>query len=149
MSREETNLHRAVAQVLEWTYGLTNLEFEIGGVQFNKINDGQDDSYGVMAETVTARIVGIKHPFALVVETIRMNLTAQARMTDDVLGDRKEMKVIEGDTQDLHSFMLRQDQGGFGVISVQVIMGTFDGGDKALSTTFTFRNNMLHRVHQR
>lgn len=159
----DTKLNRAVAQIIEWTYGLTHIEFEIMTSQFRRCGgEAPENHIGYRMVTNTRRVSNIKHPGALAFEAINLSLTGVAvdfdgRMDtllvpgdeDEIANPRKDNNSLIAELQGLdgrYNLNLLTDQGGFGTINVQNVLYLFDGGQKSVSRAFIFRNNQMNQI---
>ncbi len=146
--KERTNLWRATAQILEWTYGLTNLQFDIASMRLSEVpnqgDDGDETHYAFEVRTNEARLTGLRHPLALVVESYHIILTGvvKNRPTHLVFDER----IAEFEIDDMLQMPILRDNGGFSTVSVQVKITRFDGGEDSLPRHFLFRNNLLHLI---
>ena len=145
MSRERTNLWRAVGQTFEWVYGLTNIQFEMAEGRVAEIrHEGELQHYSFEIKTNEARLSGMRHPLALVIESYHMSLTGMLRGDIEDLTFDNGIASIEPD--DMIPMSILRDNGGFSTISVVVRCTRFDTGETALSRHFVFRHNQLHLI---
>lgn len=138
-----TNLHQSVAQIIEWTYGRTHIEFGVLDISFSK-ND-TPNGYSFQITTSTARLDKIKHPLGLVVESIQLSLTGTCISLVD-LGHNDKDIISSYVLEDLPEFNLTPDQGGYSTVNVQNMLGLCDGGMKSISRHFLFRSNLMHAI---
>ena len=145
--KERTNLWRVTGQILEWTYGLTNLQFEVASTRLGIVpQSGDDVHYPFEILTNQMRLTGLRHPMALVVESYHMILTGVVKTHPLGHDAFDEERSIEFELDDMLRMPLLRDNGGFSTVSVQVKMTQFDGGEDAMSRHFLFRNNLLHLI---
>lgn len=150
-----TRVNRAVSQILEWTYGCTNLEFQIEECRYKRMKgekeDSPDNHYGFRIITDVKKLTNIKHPGALAFEAMQLSITGEGRDFDG----RMESVITPGDDDTYVTFSdftdetnmnVKHDNGGFSVVNVQIIMYTFDGGDKSISRHFVFRYNQMNHI---
>ncbi len=138
-----TNLHQSVAQIIEWTYGRTHIEFGVVDISFSK-NDNLN-SYSFHITTNTARLDKIKHPLGLVVESIQLSLTGTCISLVD-LGHNDKDIISSCELEDLTEFNLTSDQSRYSTVNVQNMLGLCDGGMKSISRHFLFRSNLMHAI---
>lgn len=152
MDKRETKLNRAIAQVLEWTYGSTNIEFEIECIRYKRVGgESPDHHISYQAVTDVRRVSHWKHPGALAFESIGLSLTGIAI---DGYG-RLQAHIMPGDTDKIAEFDkileennldLLSDNGGFGIVNVQILMYSPDGAQRSVSRAFVYRNNQLNHI---
>lgn len=159
----DTKLNRAIAQILEWTYGCTNIQYEIISVQFARC-EGDDVPHNQVSFRVVTdarRLSNMKHPGALAFEALQMSLTgividvdgrldAILPLEEDgvaVVPKGKPVRVAELPGLDgQYNPNLKVDNGGHGLVNVQIVFHLFDGGQKSVSRTFIFRNNQMNYI---
>jgi len=163
MDIRDTKLNRAVAQILEWTYGQTNIQFEIDHCHFTRVgSEAPDNHINYCVVTDTRRVSHQRHPGALAFEAVQLSMTGvgvdfDSRMDEllipgdeDIIksppqdGNRKIAELKGLDSR--YNLNLKADQGGFGTVSVQTILFLFDGGQKSISRNFIFRNNQMNQI---
>ncbi len=142
--KERTNLWRVTAQTLEWVYGLTNLQFEFIEGRLAEVVQPEQTHYAFEIRTNEARLTGLRHPMALVIESYHMVLTGVVKSNPGNLVFDEGVASFEPD--DMLQMPLERDNGGFSTVAVQVKMTRFDGGEEVLSRHFVFRNNLLHLI---
>ena len=145
---ERTNLWRVTAQTLEWVYGLTNLQFEFVSGRLAEVPQESETHYAFEIRTNQARLTGLRHPLALVVESYHIVLTGTAKSYPGhlVFDDASGTPVAEFEPEDMLQMPLLRDNGGFSTVAVQTKLTRFDGGEDILARHFLFRNNLLHLI---
>jgi hypothetical protein len=147
-SKEPTNLRQVTAQILEWIYGLTNIQFEITRSRISKTVISKDQiNYAIEITTNAVALNKIRHPFALVVDGFNLVITCEVltpMVNLDFSDDRTP--VAEFEIEHMPDMVVRADNGGFSTISVQTKFSQFDGGTTVLTRHVLFRNNLLHSI---
>ena len=143
--KDRTNLWRVTSQTLEWIYGLTNIQFDIQEARLAEVVQPDETHYAFEIKTNQARLTGLRHPMALVVEAIHIVITGTVNERPDTLVfDEGICDPLE--ITDMLRMFLVADNGGFSTVSVQVKLTRFDGGEDSLSRHFLYRNNLLHLI---
>lgn len=138
-------------QILEWVYGLTNIQFELASTEIARVSQGDDVwHYSFRFATNTARLVGLVHPMGLFIESFSLEMTGvldpeRACLHFSEVAD-EETPVVETDHERSPNLHVKADNGGFSVIAVAGRVTRFDGGEEMLSRHFIFRNNFLHKI---
>jgi len=163
MEIRPTKLNRAVAQIIEWTYGQTSIEFVVESSSFRRLGgEAPENHISYRMVTDVRRTTNIKHPGALAFEGIQLSITGIAvdndGKMDDLLtpGDEDEIgsppkdgNVMVAELPGLdgrYNMHLRMDNGGFATINVQILLYLYDGGQKSVSRTFIFRSNQMNQI---
>jgi hypothetical protein len=144
MFDERTNLHRVVAQTLQWIHGTTSIEYGVASCRLAEIHQDSKPHYSFEIKTNLARISKIRHPFALVAEEIHVVLTGIIIEYPDTF--QFEQQVTQFELEDMPMMVLKSDNGGYSTVGVQTKMGLFSGGEEILSRHFLYRNNLLHLI---
>lgn len=143
----QTNLYRAVAQVLEWTHGKTRLQFEPTECYIAVVPDSGENEYAFQVVTNTHRLTRVRHPLAMVVEQLVLSITGIC-----IVGNLPTLPSRNGETkvpvkvEDYLQCVVKQDGSGFSTIGVQFLLGLHNGGDHGLSRHFVFRHNMMNHI---
>jgi len=142
---ERNNLWRSTAQILEWIYGLTNIQFEILEARIAEVpQEGGETHYSVEIRTNEARLTGLRHPMALVVESVHVVITGVVKGYPAHLVFDERVASFESD--DMLQMPLNRDNGGFSTLAVQTKISDFMGGESVMPRHFLFRNNLLHLI---
>ncbi len=148
MSEERTNLHRVVAQTLQWIHGLTSLEYQIHLSRLARIENDGETHYSIDVQTNHIRLGNIKHPLALNVEKIHVVLSGVITEfpTSITFDGGKKNNITDIEISDMYQMFLKADNAGYSNIGVQTKIDLYTGGEQILTRNFIYRNNLLHQI---
>jgi hypothetical protein len=146
---EKTNLYRALGQSIEWIYGSTGIEFKIDTVKLSCGHPTGDNPVFFPYEITTnlVRFGNMKHPFALVAESLRLVITGVcSEHGGNVDFSAKNFNYIDWDDTTLMRMILQSNRSGYSPVSIQHRIFRHDGSEDAMARQFLFRYNLLHQV---
>lgn len=145
MFKEPTNLYRVVAQTLQWVDGVTSMKYDVNRSHLIREKHEGQLHYSFDVVTNAIRLGQLKHPMALVADTIHIAMAGQVGNFPDEydFGDDNAAHVS---IAEMSGVTLKADNGGYSAVSVQTKFTTFGGDEHSFTRQFLYKNNMLYQI---
>jgi len=161
--KHATSLYDAYHQVMQWTWGLTNMRFDFVSSRFKWNKDGNGFTY-LIDTNIIKPSHNMKFPSKLVAERFGMQVTGLARLVteEDFLHPRFEtdFAVVAAHAneeysekefnyvgeEDLDIYRLTSNNSGMSIVGVHFMMYQYNGEPSQLTRQFYFKDQYLSHI---